>query len=106
MESIKAVNVAIEGSLSKLLSGHGIDNEGIQSLAQQILGLSEKPSRINPCMVGICVDFHTEKPPSISDFYKDVTGARVVRIDVSIYGIVRPDLHRIRVMLDTHDLKK
>jgi hypothetical protein len=47
MEINNDVNVAIEGSLSKLLSGHGIDNEGIQSLAQQILGLSQKPSTRN-----------------------------------------------------------
>ncbi len=88
--------------MSHRLANYQLDDKVIASLADRVLLDGVQIARFDVCMYGICVDYFTDKRPTLEMLDHD---RGVVRWEVFPYGIIDWDRFRVRVAYAVDELE-
>ena len=88
--------------LSKRLANFKLGDGVIRSLADQVLIDGLSISRIDPCIYGICVDYFSDKIPTLEKFSPKLG---IAKWEVFPYGILVWDRFHVRVAFQVDELE-
>ncbi len=88
--------------LSKRLANFKLSDAVIKGLAERVLIDGLSIMRFDPCIYGICIDYHTDKAPRLDGLTAKL-GVR--KWEVFPYGIIDWDRWHVRVAFDVDELE-
>jgi hypothetical protein len=86
-------------SMSRRLANFKLSDEAIKGLAERVTIEGLEIGRFDPCIYGICIDYHTTKLPRFTADHG------VSKWEVFPYGILEWDRFRVRVAFDVPELE-
>ncbi len=88
--------------LSQRLSSFKLSDAVIKRLSSQINIEGLSIGRINPCIYGICIDYFTDKLPSLERLSPKQS---IAKWEVFPYGIIDWDRFHVRVAFEVNELE-
>jgi hypothetical protein len=88
--------------LSKRLANYKLSDAVIRNLSDRVLIEGLSIARFNPCIYGICIDYFTDKMPSL-DRLSPKLG--IAKWEVFPYGIIDWDRFHVRVAFEVDELE-
>lgn len=88
--------------LSKRLANFKLSNDVISKLAERVTIDGLSIGRFNPCIYGICIDYFTNKVPSLDGI---LGRGGISMVEVFPYGIINPDRFHLRVGFNVDELE-
>ena len=88
--------------LSKRLANFKLPNDVVSKLADRITIDGLSIGRFNPCIYGICIDYFTNKLPSVEGI---LNKGGISRVDVFPYGIINPEWFHVQVGFSVDELQ-
>lgn len=92
----------VQTRLSARLANYKLTDAVIKRLATQITIEGLSIGRINPCIYGICIDYFTDKPPSVERLSPKLG---ITKWEVFPYGIIDWDRFHVRVAFEVDELE-
>jgi hypothetical protein len=92
----------VQTRLSARLANFKLSDAVIRRLAGQIAIEDLSIGRINPCIYGICIDYFTDKLPSVERLSPK---QGIVKWEVFPYGIIDWDRFHVRVAFEVDELE-
>ena len=87
--------------LSRQLANFKMSDDVIKSLADRVVIEGLSIGRFNPCIYGICVDYFTDKVPSLNTL---TPKQHIAKWEVFPYGIFEWDRFHIRIAYNVDEL--
>jgi hypothetical protein len=97
-----ATSTELPARLSKRLANFKLGDAVIKSIADRIVIDGLSILRFDPCIYGICIDYFSEKFPSLD---KLTPKHGVSKWEVFPYGIIQWDRFIVRVSFDVDELE-
>ena len=88
--------------LSQRLASFKLGDAVIKRLSSQIMIEGLDIGRINPCIYGICIDYFTDKLPSLDRLSPKQA---ITKWEVFPYGIIDWDRFHVRVAFEVNELE-
>jgi len=91
----------IAAGLSRQLANFKLSDATIKQLADRLTIEGLSVGWFNPCIYGICVDYHTDKPPRLEGL---TAKHKVAKWEVFPYGIIDWDRWHVSVAFNVDEL--
>jgi hypothetical protein len=92
----------VSARLSQRLANFKLTDAVIKRLTQRVLIEDMSIIRIDPCIYGICIDYHSDKIPQLQGLTAD---RRISKWEVFPYGIIEWDRFHVRVAYEVDELE-
>jgi hypothetical protein len=102
VEMPPATNRELTARLSKRLANFKLTDAAVKRIADQIVIDGLSISKFNPCIYGICVDYFTDRMPSLEVLSPKKA---VSKWEVFPYGIIDWDRFHVRVAFQVDELE-
>ena len=98
----KVTTKQLSTRLSKRLANFKLSDAAIRNLSERVLIDGLAIGRLSPCMYGICIDYFSDKIPSLD---KLSSKHGIAKWEVFPYGIIDWDRFHVRVAFTVDELE-